>query len=133
MGPNGAPTRAGTLVYAGLHSHGDGIIHMEPSVVSETGANATLGLYFRYAGWKLSATAITFAGVNEKNGDACDGKPAALRWSVNGVEHHGDPGAYVLHDRDAIALVFASSPTPLPPKSAIPSYVALLKMLGEIP
>src|SRR3954467_279955 len=32
-------------VYAGLHSHDDGIIHMEPATVDEAGANATLGKY----------------------------------------------------------------------------------------
>jgi len=129
----GGPVRAGTDIYAGLHSHGDGIIHLEPGA-DETGSRATLGLYFRYAGWRLTANSLTFAsGVDEKNGNPCGGKAGTLRWSVNGVERHGDPAAYVLHDRDAVELVFTSSTAALPPKTAIPSYRPLLRMLGDIP
>jgi hypothetical protein len=31
-----------------VHSHDDGVIHMEPAVSSEAGRNATVGLYFAY-------------------------------------------------------------------------------------
>src|SRR5690349_1875791 len=34
---DGVPARAGTSAYAGLHSHGDGIIHIEPRTSDETG------------------------------------------------------------------------------------------------
>ncbi|HET9730812.1 MAG TPA: hypothetical protein VFR41_15380, partial [Acidimicrobiia bacterium] len=48
--------RVGTQVYAGMHSHGDGIIHMEPSQSDEAGRNATVGRYFSFGGWNLSST-----------------------------------------------------------------------------
>lgn len=131
----GAPARAGSngQVYAGLHSHGDGLIHLEPSTTQETGAHATLGLYFRYGGWQVSEGAIDFVNVHEQNGNSCDGKPGVLRWSVNGVEQHGDPASYRLHDGDTIALVFDTADTALPPKSAVPSYATLRQILGLAP
>src|SRR5262245_4284767 len=59
---NGAssPARVGTSLYAGLHSHDDGIIHMEPSASDEAGRNATVGKYFQFGGWKLSSSGYDF-------------------------------------------------------------------------
>src|SRR5258708_28970141 len=51
----GSPVRAGSLIYAGLHSHGDGLIHMEPTTSDEMGKHATVGQYFKFAGFKISA------------------------------------------------------------------------------
>ena len=61
---HGSPARAGnTNVYAGLHSHADGIIHMEPLVDEEAGRHATVGKYFQFGGWKLSSTGFNFVGT----------------------------------------------------------------------
>ena len=71
--------RVGTNVYAGLHTHGDGLIHFEPATSEDAGDSATVGRYFTYSGWKLSASSFTFLGVSEKDGDRCPGvggKPA---------------------------------------------------------
>src|ERR1700692_761068 len=40
---DGTPVRAGTTIYAGMHSHGDGIMHMEPQSSVDMGKNATVG------------------------------------------------------------------------------------------
>jgi hypothetical protein len=127
----GSPARAGTggLVYAGLHSHGDGLIHMEPATTEDEGKNATLGRYFKYGGWKLSSSSIDFVNVKRKTGDTCDGKPGVLRWAVNGKEMHSDPAKYKLLDGDAIELVFTTAGAKLPPKTQIPSYSALQDIL----
>ena len=53
--PVGEP--AGTQ-NAGIHSHGDGLIHTHPFVVSEEGNNATLGKYADYGGWGVSSDSI---------------------------------------------------------------------------
>ena len=53
--PVGAP--AGTQ-NAGIHSHGDGLIHTHPFVNSEEGNNATLGKYANYGGWSVSSDSI---------------------------------------------------------------------------
>jgi hypothetical protein len=126
----GVPVRAGTDIYAGLHSHGDGVIHMEPTSVQDMGGNATLGRYFSYAGFEVSETAIDFVDVHEKNGELCDGKPGVLRWAVNGREVHGNPADYKLFNGDVIALVFTTADAPLPPQAAVPSYTNLRQLVG---
>jgi hypothetical protein len=88
--PSGQPGRAtNTAVYAGMHSHDDGVIHMEPLVSSEAGKNATVGLYFEYGGWKISSNGFTFLGTTRKNGDKCGTKPGSLQWAVG--KWDGDP------------------------------------------
>ena len=138
--------RAGTSqVYAGLHSHRDGIIHMEPSVTEDSGRHTTIGRYFDYGGWKLSATGFTFAdGKTVKNGDKCSGGGAGtLQWATSKWDgkadtskplkftvRTGDPAHYKLNQGDAIIIAF------LPPGKSItslgnpPSYANLPKALG---
>ena len=126
----GIPVQAGTNDYAGLHSHGDGLIHMEPTSTQDMGENATLGRYVTYAGFKVSETSIDFVDVHDKNGGLCDGKPGVLRWAVNGKENHGNPADYKLFDGDVIELVFTTADAPLPPQTAVPSYANLRKIIG---
>jgi hypothetical protein len=131
----GAPAQAGSggLLYAPLHSHGDGLIHVEPITSTDGGNNATLGAYFKYGGWSLNQTSIHFVNVNEKNGNTCNGKPGVLRWAVNGKEHVGNPAKYKVAQADAIELVFTTAAAKLPPLTQIPSYPALQSILGITP
>jgi hypothetical protein len=129
----GAPSRSGSggLIYAPLHSHDDGLIHIEPLVNSDGGNNATLGAYFKYGGWKLSATSIKFVNVDEKNGNPCGGKPGVLRWAVNGKEKQGDPAKYKLAEGDVVELLFTTAGAKIPPMTDVPSYTALQQILGS--
>lgn len=123
---NGNLKRAGTTVYAGLHTHGDGLMHMEPQAGDEIGKNASIGNYFAFNGWNLDETAFTYnGGIDVKNGDDCpakSGQPAykgVVRWAVGHapkagelpgplVEQHGNPAKYVPDDEDQFALYFIS-------------------------
>lgn len=131
------PVRVNTEIYAGLHSHGDGLIHMEPKTSDEMGDKATVGEYFKFSGFKLNSTSITFGTlaqdttVNEKNGNKCNGKPGVLRWSVNGKEKKGNPANYKIFNGDVIELVFTTADAKLPPKSDVPSYAELQDILGN--
>jgi hypothetical protein len=118
--PSGTPARAdNTNVYAGMHSHDDGIIHMEPLVSAEAGRSATVGLYFQYGGWKLSDTGYSFLGTTVKNGDKCGGKAATLQWEVGKWDgdttgktkqkytvESGNPAKYKLFDGDLVVIAF---------------------------
>ena len=59
---------------AGIHTHGDGIIHMHPFQPSEEGAGARLVKWFEYGGGKLTSNSIRMPGSSDeyKNGDKCD-------------------------------------------------------------
>jgi hypothetical protein len=137
--------RHNSSVYAGLHSHRDGIIHMEPTVSEDSGRHATIGRYFDYGGWKLSATGYTFVdGKAIKNGDKCpDGKAGTLQWATSRWDGNpdtskklkftartGNPADYKLNQGDVIIIAF------LPPGKSVtdlgnpPSYANLPKALG---
>jgi hypothetical protein len=110
---SGTIVRQGTATYAGLHTHGDGLIHMEPQASDDTGSHATVGRYFKYEGFKLSSTSFTYVqGVTKGNGDACpaaNGQPetkGTVTWAVNGKEHTGNLADYRLKNNDRIVLAF---------------------------
>jgi hypothetical protein len=114
---DGHPARAGDPNrYAGLHSHDDGVIHMEPLTPDEAGPNATLGRYFEFGGWLLASDGFDFLDAQVKNGDDCHGTPGTLTWKVARWDgtlgpqrytvEHGDPARYKLYDRDVIVIAF---------------------------
>jgi hypothetical protein len=123
----GAPARVDdTRIYAGLHSHGDGIIHMEPKVSEEAGKHATIGKYFEFGGWKVSDSSFEFLGTKARNGDTCGNEPGTLQWATgkfNGntaekqrlTVREGNPASYKLYDGDIVVIAF------LPPGKTIDS------------
>ncbi len=132
-------------VYAGLHSHRDGIIHMEPTVSEDAGRHATLGRYFDYGGWSLSATGFKFVdGKAVKNGDVCpSGGNGTLQWAtakwdgksstdapLQFTAHTGNPADHELEQGEVIIVAF------LPPAKAVtglgnpPSFKNLPSALG---
>jgi hypothetical protein len=67
----------------GIHTHGDGVIHVHPYGSAGTGRNAKLGTFFKQVGVTLTDTTIQLpkelGSVSKKNGDLCDGKPGKLQ------------------------------------------------------
>ena len=100
----------------GVHSHGDGLVYVHPFNADEAGDKATLGLFLKRGGWKATATQLSlWDGDTHTNGQTCpDGRPAQVRWYIDGVQQQGDPGAYTPHNGQVITLSFASSPPATP-------------------
>jgi hypothetical protein len=100
--------RAGTEERAGLHSHGDGLIHIHPFVDDEAGGAATVGRYFDYGGGLLDEERIVaWDDTDVSNGQSCpDGRAATVRWAVNGEERSGNPADYRPDDGDVITIAF---------------------------
>jgi hypothetical protein len=68
------------LFEAGVHTHGDGLIHIHPQSPSEEGTGASVGKFFQYGGWELSQSTLTLPAATFKVGDPCpDGQPGVLR------------------------------------------------------
>jgi hypothetical protein len=122
--PVGAP--AGTQ-NAGIHSHGDGLIHTHPFVRSETGANATLGKFASYADFSVSSNSIDAwaapSGAPGKkswsNGDTCTfgdvkGKKGEIVWTIDGKTQTGNPSDYRLKDGETLAIGFLPKGVDLP-------------------
>jgi len=114
-------------VRTGLHTHGDGVIHIHPFFRSEAGNNATLGKYFSGAGAAVSTDSVdAWVGPTSDpsktewtNGDTCtmpDDREVkgVLRWSVNGEERTGNPANYKLENQDSILIFFGPKNADLP-------------------
>jgi hypothetical protein len=121
MQPNMA--QPNTLI--GLHTHNDGLIHVEPYVTGsalDRGANATLAR-FRDGepGFKLTSTEVQVPGGKlMKNGDQCDGKPAKLvirQWPNAFSDDHTDytdPSKVKITDNGAITVAFVADGADIP-------------------
>jgi peptidylprolyl isomerase len=113
--PSEVPARASNPTeYAGMHSHDDGVIHMEPAATDEAGMNATVGQYFREGGWGLNATGFHFLGIARANGGLCAGRPSAISWWVNGIPETGDPARHKLYNDEVVVIAFAPAGTQYP-------------------
>jgi hypothetical protein len=96
-----------TTVRAGLHSHGDGLMHIHPFSSDEAGNRATVGQFLEYGGWSVSEDEIdAWDNAVHRNGQECDGKQASVRWSVNGDEKSGNPADFQPKDADVVAIAF---------------------------
>jgi hypothetical protein len=108
-------------VRAGIHTHGDGFIHIHPYTRSESGSNATLGKFFKYGGWSVSESSLSvWEGPNSdstkttwKNGDKCPadategaGKPGEVVFEVNCKTVTGNPADHKLADQEVVAIGF---------------------------
>ena len=113
----------------GIHSHGDGDVHIHPRSASESGENATLALFFNSIGGELTDTTMTLPDVyntlgrvagrtysfaQDAAGEACpeltDEERAgvglrSLQVMVNGVINE-TPSSYVPQDGDEIEIMF---------------------------
>lgn len=98
---------------AGVHTHGDGIIHIHPFVHSEEGAGARLVKWFEYGGGKLDSDEVRLPGSDHtyKNGDVCpEGFPEAGATGevqvFNNGEKVNDYTHFIPHDGDVVRIVF---------------------------
>jgi hypothetical protein len=93
----------------GVHTHGDGFIHIHPFNSGESGDDATVGRFLDYQGYDADEDSFELWGDigTKRNGDLCpDGQPGAVRWSVNGRERNGSVADYKPADGDRIVLAF---------------------------
>jgi hypothetical protein len=120
-------------VNVGIHTHGDGFIHIHPFTRSEGGNNATLGRFLDYGGFGVSEDSLDLgddtsrwpglAANPEKrewsNGDECpagttmSGRAGVVKWSVNCHNRTGNPADYKLKDLQVIAIAFLPEQEPI--------------------
>ena len=109
-------------VRAGIHTHGDGYIHIHPFARSEAGGNATLGKFLSYGGWSASQDSISVwegpSGDPTKtewsDGDRCpsadgkpgEGEPGRIVFQVDCTTVSGNPSDHKLEDQEVVAIGF---------------------------
>ena len=100
----------------GIHTHGDGLVHIHPFTRASSGRNATFGVYAETVGLKVSASRVQVpGGKNYANGDKCpDGKAGKIRVFLNGDERDGNPTKIRLRDRDKLVIAFAPAGADIP-------------------
>jgi hypothetical protein len=84
----------------GLHTHGDGIIHIHPFSTASSGSNAKLGKFAETAGWKITDTTLEIPEGKYKNGDTC---------TVNGKKEKAKVKVAVWETRNAAKPVIYTS------------------------
>lgn len=100
----------------GLHTHTDGLAHIEPRSTRETGANATIGRFADNVGVEVTQESLTLPdGTTYNDGDECSGKPAEVRVLRDGEVVEGDPNQIRLRDGAEVAFVFALVDAEIPP------------------
>ena len=92
----------------GVHSHGDGLMHIHPHTADEIYENANIKLFFHNSGVTLTDTSISSEewGTFE-NGDICANSttPGILKLIVNDVDTK-PIATYVPSDRDVVEIIF---------------------------
>jgi hypothetical protein len=123
-------------VRVGIHSHGDGLIHIHPFNRSEAGTHATVGRFLEYGGWKANADSLSLwpdangTNIKDNNDDTCalpggTKKNGVLDWYVNDKQHTGNPSKYHPQDQDRIVITFDPAGTKLSDLGAPPNQAVL--------
>lgn len=94
-------------VGGGIHTDGDGRIHIRPRTPQQAGRNANLGAFFDNAGGRLTSEYLGLrSGGTYQSGDTCpSGDTAHLGVYVDG-ERLQDPASYVPRDGEDVRVVF---------------------------
>jgi hypothetical protein len=124
-------------VTAGIHTHGDGLIHLHPFASDEAG-DPSIGRFMDYGGWKLSSDSLGVwdTGVH-RDGQACaTGGNGRVQWVVGKYgkpwptqPRSGDPAAYRPKNGDIVAVYFVPDGDPLPEP---PTAQAELSSIGDL-
>jgi uncharacterized cupredoxin-like copper-binding protein len=103
---------------SGVHTHGDGIMHIHPFQSFEEGSGARMVKWFEYGGGELSQDTIRLPGESPENtahnGDVCKegtpeaGETAVLQVFVNGAKLDNWT-RYIPHDGDQIKIIFGKA------------------------
>ena len=127
----------------GIHTHGDGLIHIHPYEIRAAGKGATIGRFLKGAGVELNNDSFHITAQKDKyeaGVTTCGGKPTelVLAYWKRGITAESSPPTQVLHsdfanerftgDLAAYTLALVPKGTPdkaIPPPSTAASVAAL--------
>ncbi len=99
----------------GIHTHGDGVIHIHPASPLAAGKRATLGVFFDAAKAKVSSSQIGLPGQPvKKNGDKCGDKSGEVQvrtWANKNPDtpstvYTGNPADLRPRDGELVTVAF---------------------------
>jgi len=122
----------------GVHTHGDGVIHVHPTSIASSGTNAIFARFMEAVKGKVSTSEIEVPGQKTmKNDMKCgqkQGRVEARTWaagastSSDGKVVLGNPADIRLADRELITIAFVPSGTKVPP----PPSAGQLNALSDV-
>jgi len=129
----------------GIHTHGDGLIHIHPFFSEAAFENANLGLFADAAGFDIDDGVLDIPGVGSwRDGDLCDGEPGQVRVERWAAPDSAEPYELVtadirstrfLTDGELFTISFAPEDViPTRPPNAVDLYATsprLGRPLGE--
>ncbi len=120
----------------GIHTHGDGLIHVHPFTAAASGKNAVFGKYLDVSKATLTSSALTLPSKKLVAGTTCQGSPAVLRtlvWPTKKVSAPtvvtGDPTKQPLRDQAIIVIAYG----PKDAKVGLPPSVDELDDPADLP
>lgn len=127
----------------GIHTHGDGVMHVHPFGSLGSGKNAKLSSWFNVVGIKLTSNELTLPenlGGPFKDGADCNGKAAHLKVLVwNNANDAGQPNLILTKNlgdarftKDGMAMTIAFVPDDAKLNELKPPSAANLAALGAI-
>jgi hypothetical protein len=110
-------------VKGGIHTHADGLIHVEPETPDDTGPHATTGRFLKLAGVTVTEDEIKIPGQKTfKNGAKCGDKDGEVQIYVDGKRREGDPTKILLKDQEHIVFAFVpKGTTTVPEPPSVPN------------
>jgi hypothetical protein len=128
-----APPITDTTDPHGIHTHGDGIIHVHPYDSSTGGKNAVLGAFTAAVHVTLNAGELRLPGGHDyRDGDKCGDKPGRVRVRVFtspadkvGKDATIDPRKVPLNDQEVLTIAFAPAGAVLPHPPSVPNLAKL--------
>lgn len=112
---------------SGIHSHGDGLMHIHPFGTRYTGEGANVAAFAETVGMEISDDRLVLPNGEEyTNGDECDGEPGEVQvkvWDSNADQQgrllEGGFGDYAPRDGSVLTIAFVPEGTDIPkPPSA---------------
>jgi hypothetical protein len=105
----------------GVHTHGDGVVHVHPSSVASSGKNATFARFMEAVHGKVSSSEIKVPGQKTmKNGMKCGkkvGRVETRTWTPGSTEGKlvvGNPADVRFIDHELITIAFVPAGTKVP-------------------
>ncbi len=117
----------------GIHTHGDGLIHVEPNLASVSGRRATFERFVEPVKGEVAADRFSWPEgdgkkkVQHKTGDKCGEQEGEVKTFYNGEVHEGDPSEIRLTDQGKLVLAFVPKGTTYDQIGDPPSTAELAK------
>lgn len=122
---------------SGIHSHGDGIVHVEPLGPASAGRNAVFRRFEEAQQVRVSASSLQWvdgvAPVEVAVADGCQGREAEIVTFVDGLRLASPPGGVRLRDGQVIVVALVPTGTSYAEIGPPPSEADLPRVRGLTP